>query len=123
MFQNDQTRAHMATATRKLLEEYNINFIESPPADLSLIQLCFGEIQRWAKEHYSNIKTKDEIWDYVKDIVFKKDFKVFVQKYYGIVPDRWNQVFENQKRCDWYLNCKFKLKIDNLEISCEFHSW
>jgi hypothetical protein len=27
MFQHDQARAHMAIATKKLLEEYNINFI------------------------------------------------------------------------------------------------
>ncbi len=43
------------------------------------MQLCFGEIQRRAKEHYSNIKTKDELWDYFfEDIVLKKDFKEFV---------------------------------------------
>jgi hypothetical protein len=36
----------MATATRELLEEYNINAIEWPPkgADLSSIELCFVEI-------------------------------------------------------------------------------
>jgi hypothetical protein len=28
MFQHDQARAHMETATTELLEEYNINFIE-----------------------------------------------------------------------------------------------
>jgi hypothetical protein len=41
------------------LEEDNINVIEWPPkgADLSPIELFFGEIQRQAKEHYSNIKT------------------------------------------------------------------
>ncbi len=61
MFQHDQARAHMATATKDLLEEYNINVIEWPPkrADLNLIELCFGEIQRQAKEHYSDIKTKE----------------------------------------------------------------
>jgi transposase len=59
MFQHDQARAHMATATRELLEEYNINVIEWSPkgADLNPIELCFGEIQRRANEHYSNIKT------------------------------------------------------------------
>ncbi len=59
MFQHDQARAHMATATKDLLEEYNINVIEWSPkgADLNPIELCFGEIQRRAKEHYSNIKT------------------------------------------------------------------
>jgi hypothetical protein len=79
------------------LEEYNINFIEWPPkgADLSLIEFCFGEIQRRAKEHYSNIKTKGKLWEYVKDIVFENDFIEFVQKYYNIRPDRWKQVFEN----------------------------
>jgi hypothetical protein len=51
----------MATATKDLLEEYNINVIEWPPkrSDLNLIELCFGEIQRQAKEHYSDIKTKE----------------------------------------------------------------
>jgi hypothetical protein len=51
----------MATATIELLEKYNINFIEWPPkgAVLSPIELCFGEIQRQAKEYYSNIKTED----------------------------------------------------------------
>jgi hypothetical protein len=49
----------MTTATRELLEEYNIDVIEWPPkgADLNSIELCFREIQRRAKEHYSNIKT------------------------------------------------------------------
>jgi hypothetical protein len=32
----------------------------------------------------------------MKDILFKKDFKEFVQKCYDIMPDRWKQVFENQ---------------------------
>jgi transposase len=61
MFQHDQARAHMATETRELLEEYNINVIEWPPkgADLNPIELCFGEIQRRTKEHYSNIETKE----------------------------------------------------------------
>jgi hypothetical protein len=38
----------MATATRELLEEYNINVIEWPAkgADLNPIELYFGEIQR-----------------------------------------------------------------------------
>ncbi len=47
MFQHDQTRAHIATASRELLEEYNINVIEWPPkgADLNHLELCFGEIQ------------------------------------------------------------------------------
>jgi hypothetical protein len=51
----------MATATKDLLEEYNINVIEWPPkgADLNPIVLCFGEIQRRAKERYSNIMTKE----------------------------------------------------------------
>ncbi len=53
--------------------------------DLSPIELCFGEIQRLAKNHYSNIKTKDELWDSVNDIVFKKVFKKFVQKCYDIM--------------------------------------
>jgi transposase len=59
MFQHDQARAHMATAIKDLLEEFNVNIIEWPPkgADLNPIELCFGEIQRRAKEHYSNIKT------------------------------------------------------------------
>jgi hypothetical protein len=49
----------MATATKDLLEEYNINFIEWPHkgADFNPIELCFGEIQRRAKGHYSNVKT------------------------------------------------------------------
>jgi hypothetical protein len=53
MFQHDQARAHMVTATRELLEEYNVNVIKWPPkgADLSPIELCFVEIQRRAKEH------------------------------------------------------------------------
>ncbi len=61
VFQHDQARAHMATATTELLEEYNFNVIEWPPkgADLNPIELCFGEIQRRAKEHYSDIKTKE----------------------------------------------------------------
>jgi hypothetical protein len=60
MFQHDQARAHMATAITELLEEYNNNVIEWPPngADLSSIKLCFGEIKRLAKEHYSDIKTE-----------------------------------------------------------------
>jgi hypothetical protein len=61
MLQHDQARAHIAAASRKLSEEYNINFIERPPkgAKLSPIELCFGEIQRQTKEQYSNIKTQD----------------------------------------------------------------
>jgi hypothetical protein len=53
MFQHDQDRAQMATTTRELLKEYNIKVIERPPkgADLNPIQLCFGQIQRQAKEH------------------------------------------------------------------------
>jgi hypothetical protein len=49
MSQHGQSsRAHMVTATTKLLEEYNICFIEwlSKGADLSPIELCFGEMQR-----------------------------------------------------------------------------
>jgi hypothetical protein len=48
----------MATVTTKLFKEYNINLIDWPPkgADLNPIELCFGEIQRRAKEHCSNIK-------------------------------------------------------------------
>jgi transposase len=49
----------MATANRELLEENNINVIEWSPkgVDLNPIELCFDEIRRRAKEHYSNIKT------------------------------------------------------------------
>jgi hypothetical protein len=52
IFQHDQGRAHMATATTELLKEYNFNFIEYPPngGDLNPIDFCFGEIQRQAKE-------------------------------------------------------------------------
>ncbi len=60
IFQHNQTRVHMETAIKDLLEEYNINVIEWPPigADLNPIELCFGDIERLAaKEHYSNIKT------------------------------------------------------------------
>jgi hypothetical protein len=48
----------MATATRELLEEHDINVIDWPPkgADLSPIEACFGEIQRLAKKKYSEIK-------------------------------------------------------------------
>ncbi len=79
----------MATATTELLKEYNINVIEWPPkgADLNLIELWFGEIQRQAKEHYSDIKTKEWLWKYIKDIVFKDDFTEFVQKCYNIMSD------------------------------------
>jgi hypothetical protein len=68
------------------LEEYNINFIEWPPkgADLSLIELCFGEIQQRAKQHYSNIKKQNELGDCISDIVFENDFIEFVQKCYNI---------------------------------------
>jgi hypothetical protein len=61
MFQHDQAKAHMATAITELLEEFNINVIEWPPkvSDLSPIMLCFGEIQRRANEHYSEIKIKE----------------------------------------------------------------
>jgi hypothetical protein len=43
MFQHDQARALMATATTELLEEYSINFIEWPPkrADLHPIDTVF----------------------------------------------------------------------------------
>jgi hypothetical protein len=58
MFQHDQARADMTTATRELLEEYNISFI-AWLLDLSPTKLFFDEIQRQAKEHYSNIKTQD----------------------------------------------------------------
>jgi hypothetical protein len=59
VFQHDQARAHTETATTQLLEENNINFIEWPlkGADLSPIELCFGEIQQQAKEHYSSINS------------------------------------------------------------------
>jgi hypothetical protein len=58
MYHHDPAKAHMATATRELLEEYYINFIEWPPVSLNPIELCFVVIQRRAKEHYSNIKTQ-----------------------------------------------------------------
>jgi hypothetical protein len=51
MFQHDQAMAHMATETRELLEEYNINFIEWPRANLSPTKVYFGEIQLRTKEH------------------------------------------------------------------------
>jgi hypothetical protein len=34
------------------------------------------------------------MWKYIKDIVFKDDFTELMQKFYKIMPDRWNQVFE-----------------------------
>ncbi len=80
MLKHDQARAHIATASIEILEEFNNNIIELPPkwVDLSPIELCFAEIQRRAKEYGTNIKTQDKIWDYVKDILFKKDFKEFM---------------------------------------------
>ncbi len=53
MFRHDQARAHMAIATKELLEDYSINVIEWPPkgVDLSPIELCFSKIQLQVKEH------------------------------------------------------------------------
>jgi hypothetical protein len=31
---------------------------------------------------------QNELWDYAREIVFKKDFKEFSQKFYDIRPDR-----------------------------------
>jgi hypothetical protein len=66
------------------LRENNINVIEWPVkgADLSPIENCFGEIQRRAKSHYSEIITKDDLWKYIEDLVFKDDFTEFIQKCY-----------------------------------------
>ncbi len=60
MFQHDQGRSHIARKTTELLEEFDINFIDCTPkgADLSPIELYFGEIQRRAKDKYSKIDRK-----------------------------------------------------------------
>jgi hypothetical protein len=73
MFQHDQARTHILTETRELLEEYNINVIEWPSkgADLGPIELFFGEIQQQAKEHYSNIKKKNNCGNISKILSLK----------------------------------------------------
>jgi hypothetical protein len=55
------------------LEEYNINVIESPSkgADLNPIELFFGEIQQQSKEHYSNIKKKNNCGNISKILYLK----------------------------------------------------
>jgi transposase len=70
----------MATATRELLEEHDVHVVEWPPkgADLSPIEACFGEMQRQAKLHYSEITTPSELWDFVSDLVFENKFDEFV---------------------------------------------
>ncbi len=47
-----------------------INFFEWPPkgADLNPIELCFGEIQRQAKENYSNVKKIKMIYGIMRKI-------------------------------------------------------
>ncbi len=91
MYQHDQARGHMAHATTGLLADHEVNVVEWPPkgADLSPVELCFGEMQRRAKAKYSTITTKDELWEYVCKLVFKKDFTAFVKKVYDGVPAKW----------------------------------
>ena len=98
MFQQDRATGHMAAATQKLLADNDVNVIEWPPkgADLSPIENCFGEIQRRAKSQYSDIKTKNDLWEYVSEMVFEADFADFIKKCYDSIPNRWKQVKEKE---------------------------
>ena len=86
----------MARATTELLEKHHVSVIEWPPkgADLSPIENCFGEIQRRAKGHHSDIKDQDDLWEYVSEMVFEDDFTEFIQKCYDSIPGRWKQVLQ-----------------------------
>ena len=45
---------------------------------------------------YSEINTKDELWEEVSELVFKKSFTEFVIKCYQGVQDKWKQVSERE---------------------------
>ncbi|KAL4478922.1 hypothetical protein ABPG72_019359 [Tetrahymena utriculariae] len=99
-FQQDLARAHQAKETLDLLEKHSINIAEWPPkgADLSPIELCFGEIQRRSKKLYSQIKSKEDLWNYMSEIVFEEDFTLFIQKCQSGMNRQVEKIQSKQRR-------------------------
>ncbi|KAL4478231.1 hypothetical protein ABPG72_016543 [Tetrahymena utriculariae] len=97
-FQQDRATSHTAKATQSYLKDNKVNVIEWPPkgADLSPIELCFSEIQRKMKSYFSEITTKQQLWDRVSEMVFEEEFNEYVKKCYDSMPKRWQQVVETQ---------------------------
>ncbi|KAL4473456.1 hypothetical protein ABPG72_012135 [Tetrahymena utriculariae] len=83
-FQQDRAASHTAKATQSYLKDNKVNVIEWPPkgADLSPIEYCFSEIQRKMKSYFSEITTKQQLWDRVSEMVFEEEFNEYVKKCY-----------------------------------------
>jgi hypothetical protein len=75
-FNRTRRRRCMATETLQLLNDNNIKVMNWPPKaiDLSPIEKCFGEMQRRAKAEISEIENKDELYDFLSDLVFEDHF-------------------------------------------------
>ncbi|KAL4480956.1 hypothetical protein ABPG72_014424 [Tetrahymena utriculariae] len=86
-FQQDRATSHTAKATQSYLKDNKVNVIEWPPkgADLSPIELCFSEIQRKMKSYFSEITTKQQLWDRVSEMVFEEEFNEYVKKCYDTI--------------------------------------
>ncbi len=53
-------------------------------------------MQGRAKEKYAEIKIKDQLWDFISNLVFEEHFTEFVKKVYDEVPDKCNYVFHKR---------------------------
>ena len=94
IFQQDNARPHTAQKIKDWFQKEKIELLEWPAQspDLSPIENIWAWIKHNVWEKQKNIKTQEDLWEFVQNIWWSENLKKICQNADNSMPDRINEV-------------------------------